>query len=155
MVRRLAESVKRASRSSGRPVQSARVARVAGARRFALGAIVGVIAGVLAGSVTACAAQDTTIDEHPCPDGGTTLTYDDFGKGFLDAYCQKCHGQTTDDRNGAPADVTFKTIDDVHRWRERIFARAALDNTTMPPGPDDPPRDERYQLADWLACGAK
>jgi hypothetical protein len=37
---------------------------------------------------------------------------------------------------------------------DRIFARAAGDNTSMPPGPDDPPEAERAMLAEWLACGA-
>lgn len=152
MVRRRAQpltaqtTAKRRARASGGPA-GARARSANGARWGAL-----VVASVL---LVACAAQDTTLDEHPCPPEGTTLTYDNFGKGFLDRYCQVCHGKPTADRNGAPTDVTFRNVDDVARWRERIFARAAADNTTMPPGPDDPPADERADLADWLACGAK
>ena len=41
-----------------------------------------------------------------------------------------------------------------HVSRERIFLRSAADNTTMPPGPDDPPIEERAKLAEWIACGA-
>ena len=43
---------------------------------------------------------------------------------------------------------------DVRRFRDRIFARAAIDNDSMPPGPDDPSLQERIMLADWLTCGA-
>jgi uncharacterized membrane protein len=113
-----------------------------------------VAALVFLGAASAC-AKNTTIDEYECPKGGTTLTYDNFGKGFLDAHCQKCHGQPTKDRNGAPASFDFHTQADALEHKDRIFARAAADNVTMPPGPDDPPADERYQLAEWLACGAK
>lgn len=112
-----------------------------------------VAAAIAALAAAACAAQDESIDQYPCPPGGTTLTYASFGKAFLDANCQRCHGQPDAARNGAPSDVTFATEDDVQRFRDRIFARAADDNTTMPPGPDDPPASERHELADWLACG--
>jgi len=96
----------------------------------------------------------TTIDEYPCPDEGTELTYDNFGESFLVAYCQRCHGAPLGSRNGAPTEYDFATLDDVHEWQDRIFARAAADNSSMPPGPDDPSLRERVMLADWLACGA-
>jgi hypothetical protein len=95
-----------------------------------------------------------TIDERPCPPGGTTLTYDNFGRGFLSAYCQVCHGKGGTDRNGAPSDYDFHDVEEVRTFKDRIFARAAGDNTSMPPGPDDPPADDREKLAEWLACGA-
>ena len=100
----------------------------------------------------ACAS--TEIDEYPCPPGGTRLTYGEFGKGFLDAHCQVCHGAGGTDRRGAPSSYDFHDHDAAKHHRARIFARAAADNTTMPPGPDDPPDGERKKLAEWLACGA-
>jgi mono/diheme cytochrome c family protein len=100
------------------------------------------------------ACKQTTIDDVPCPPGGTTVTYDNFGKGFLAANCQRCHGAATDGRNGAPPDFDFGTIDQVRAHKDRIFARAAEDNTTMPPGPDDPPEADRKKLGEWLACNA-
>ncbi len=96
----------------------------------------------------------TDINDYPCPPGGTTLTYDNFGKDFLDGNCQGCHGSAGNHRQGAPTGVDFGDLEAVHQWRERIFDRAAASNTTMPPGPDDPPEDQRAKLADWLACGA-
>lgn len=114
--------------------------------RAALRALIAVV--VLAG----CKA--TTIDEHPCPPSGTKLTYASFGAPFLGAYCQRCHGAPPSDRQGAPSSFDFGTQADVQAHADRIFERSAADNTTMPPGPDDPPREERDKLAEWLACGA-
>jgi len=97
---------------------------------------------------------ETSIDQYPCPQGGTKLTYATFGAAYLAQNCQTCHGQPSDERKGAPPGFDFGTIDQVRQHKDRIFARAAADNVTMPPGPDDPPASERYQLAEWLACGA-
>jgi uncharacterized membrane protein len=114
--------------------------------------VVGAVGLALAAS--AC-AKITTIDEYDCAKTGTTLTYDNFGKGFLDRHCQSCHGAPANGRNGAPASFDFHTREDAFAHKDRIFARAAEDNATMPPGPDDPPPAERDQLAEWLACGAE
>ena len=102
----------------------------------------------------ACQMGGETLEEHPCPSGGTTYTYENFGAPFLAKHCETCHARSSEARNGAPSNVTFDTRDDVIRWRDRIFDNAADDNTSMPPGPNDPPAAERQALADWLACGA-
>jgi uncharacterized membrane protein len=94
------------------------------------------------------------MDERPCPPEGTKLTYESFGQPFMNDNCQKCHGMPSKDRNGAPSAYDFGSIQDVRRYRERIFLRAAADNTTMPPGPDDPSKTDREKLAEWLSCGA-
>src|SRR5438132_386750 len=104
---------------------------------------------VLLLALTAC--KETTIDDVSCPTAGTKLTYENFGRSFIDANCQKCHGQASSDRNGAPSSFDFGTLSSIREHKARIFSRAAADNTTMPPGPDDPPRDQRDQLAEWLA----
>jgi len=103
--------------------------------------------------VTGCKAE-TSIDDYPCPTGGTKLTYESFGSAFLADNCQSCHGRESGDRKGAPSGFDFGTVEQVRAQKARIFARAAADNVTMPPGPDDPPADARQQLAEWLACGA-
>ena len=119
--------------------------------RARLLALIGLsVAGVFAAS----GCKETTLEERSCPPEGTTLTYESFGKGFIDQHCQGCHGLPSKDRRGAPSGYDFGSVDDVRRFRSRIFSRAAADNTTMPPGPDDPPADEREKLAEWLACGA-
>jgi hypothetical protein len=104
-------------------------------------------------ALAAC-KPETSIDDYPCPPEGTKLTYESFGRAFLAENCQTCHGQGASDRKGAPEGFDFGTLDQVRQRRARIFVRAAADNVTMPPGPDDPPSADRYHLAEWLACGA-
>jgi uncharacterized membrane protein len=107
---------------------------------------------VLAALVVACG--ETSLAGAPCPDGGTDLTYEDFGRGFMAAYCDRCHASDVEDRQGAPGAYVFDSQAQVVAHAERVFARAAGDNVSMPPGPDDPPDAEREALAEWLACGA-
>lgn len=102
----------------------------------------------------AACSPPMTIDEYPCPPGGTALTYESFGKTFLAQHCNDCHGADAGDRHGAPEAYRFDGVDQVRDLRDRIFVRAAASNTTMPPGPYDPDSDDRERLADWLACGA-
>ena len=103
------------------------------------------LGGVLLGGVVAACTpeQNETIDEYgSCAQSGTTLTYDNFGKGFLEGNCQRCHGQPEDQRNGAPPDATFATHEEVVRWKDRIFARACvtLGRSAAEPGPRAPGR---------------
>lgn len=109
---------------------------------------------LLAGFLASSGCGFESIEERQCPPNGTELTYESFGRGFLDGYCQQCHGAAGPGRQGAPSGYDFGTAEDARAWRDRIFARAAGENTTMPPGPDDPPATERQKLAEWLACGA-
>lgn len=98
-----------------------------------------------------CGLAPLELEDLPCPEAGTALTYDGFGRGFFASHCDGCHTTGT---SGAPEGYRFDTLDDVRRHRERIFARAAGPNVSMPPGPRDPPEAERDRLAEWLACGA-
>ena len=109
---------------------------------------------VLLAALAACDPPPVTIDQYACPSAGTQLSYASFGASFLDASCNRCHSAEVGERHGAPESYRFDTLDDVHAHAARIFVRAAGPNTSMPPGPDDPPIDERDQLAEWLACGA-
>jgi uncharacterized membrane protein len=98
-----------------------------------------------------CADRPLPLDEMPCPDTGTQLTYDNFGATFMAENCNRCHSEA---KSGAPRSYRFDTIDEVRTHAERIFIRAAGPNVTMPPGPTDPSAEQRDQLAEWLACGA-
>jgi uncharacterized membrane protein len=114
-------------------------------------ALTAVLVVVLAGA-NGCKA--TTLEERACPPDGTPLRYATFGAPFLARHCQSCHGASSSRREGAPSSFDFGTQADVVRHKDRIFVRSAEGNTTMPPGPDDPTREEREALAEWLACGA-
>ena len=92
------------------------------------------------------------LEDAECPPGGTDLTFENFGEEFLDSHCNYCHGSSIVDRQGAPPAYVFETEEQVERWASRIYVRAAGRNDSMPPGPDDPPREERDKLAEWLAC---
>lgn len=105
-------------------------------------------------ALASCGLFYTDIEDYPCPPGGTDLTYGNFGGTFINVYCQSCHGSNAEDRAGAPGEFIFDTPDQVAKHKERIFARSAADNDSMPPGPDDPSPEEREKLAEWLACGA-
>lgn len=104
--------------------------------------------------MTGCADAPVPIEDYPCPPEGTQLTYESFGRVFMASYCDRCHSASEGKRAGAPESYRFDTLDGVRAHERRIFVRAAATNVTMPPGPDDPPADERDQLAEWLACGA-
>ena len=92
------------------------------------------------------------LSSSTCPPGGTDLTFDDFGKPFLDKYCNYCHGADVLDRQSAPPAYVFEKPEQIEKWADRIYIRSAGANDSMPPGPDDPPREERDKLAEWLAC---
>ena len=108
----------------------------------------------LVAALAGCAAQAMPIEDYPCPEQGTQLTYESFGRTFMAEHCDECHSAGDGHRHGAPSSYRFDTLADVRAHKDRIFVRAAASNTTMPPGVDDPPADEREQLAEWLACGA-
>ena len=96
-----------------------------------------------------------TLASSPCPDGGTQLTYVNFGRSFMARYCQSCHASDARARAGAPSNYTFDDLPSIVAWRDRVFERSAAENDTMPPGPDDPPFAERMRLAEWLSCGPR
>jgi mono/diheme cytochrome c family protein len=102
---------------------------------------------VLFACLGACAGEP--IGDDPCPPGGTTLTYEDFGEEFFAEWCVRCHGGP----NGYSS-RSFTTLADIQAESARIFINAAAGNAFMPPGPDGPSREERDELATWLACGA-
>ena len=111
------------------------------------------ISVVLAAVLAACGPEED-FKNAKCPPGGTALTYESFGQGFLARRCQTCHGRDVDERHGAPDKYAFDSPEEVKKWIDRIYDRSAGDNTSMPPGPDDPPLSERDDLAEWLSCGA-
>ncbi|NUO51711.1 MAG: hypothetical protein HOV80_22885 [Polyangiaceae bacterium] len=110
---------------------------------------------VVLAAVMALVGCDGGWEERPaCPDEGTELTYDTWGRGFIGTHCQTCHASSIDDRKGAPVGISFDTHEEVVEWIDRIYERSAGENVSMPPGPEDPSPEEREKLAEWLACGA-
>jgi hypothetical protein len=97
-----------------------------------------------------------------CPDG-STLSYDNFGKQFMQNYCLTCHSMsvTGTARNGAPPDHNFDELASIALLKNHIDELAgsgpSATNEMMPPAiaTKKPTTDERKQLSEWLACGPK
>jgi len=92
--------------------------------------------------------------QRPCPPD-SILTWENFGASHLLAHCTGCHGRGRigDERSGAPMDITFDDPPSVREHADRIWARAADQNDTMPPvgGPD---AEQRRLFGEWIACDA-
>jgi uncharacterized membrane protein len=90
----------------------------------------------------------------------SSLTYENFGRAFMQSYCLRCHSAavTGAARMGAPADHNFDEINVIRGLAEHIdlYAGAgpAATNTLMPENDPRPTLDERMQLSTWLACTA-
>jgi hypothetical protein len=94
-----------------------------------------------------------------CP-SDSMLTYETFGRGFMDEYCVRCHSSALSgsERNGAPSDHNFDTLAGLHDTEpEHIDEQAAAGpnrvNTAMPTDEPRPSEAERRKLGEWLACG--
>lgn len=110
-----------------------------------------------------CSGDDHD-DEHEgvptqstCPTG-STLSYESFGKGFMESYCTRCHSSTKTGsaRQGAPVGHDFDSLAGILAVAEHIDEHAAAGpagiNTEMPPSDPRPSNEARYQLGEWLAC---
>jgi uncharacterized membrane protein len=104
-------------------------------------------------------------EEEGTPSGAvcatdSTLTWDNFGKGFMDSYCIRCHSTklTGSARQGAPNDHNFDSVellrDEIDHTDEQAAAGPDSVNTAMPIGAPTPTEAERRMLGEWLACGA-
>ena len=96
-----------------------------------------------------------------CPVEGTELTYQNFGRPFLESYCFRCHGLhvTGEARQGAPVDHMFDTaLDcwiDANHIDQRTGSGPLATNEQMPPDGPFPTVEERRKLSLWLSCGAR
>jgi uncharacterized membrane protein len=82
-----------------------------------------------------------------------SLTYVNFGKGYLAKHCVGCHSSLNPNghRKGAPLGVDLDTYELVLDWAERIEVRSLGDSPGMPPG-GGPSEEERARLEEWLTC---
>ena len=97
-------------------------------------------------------------EEDPLCGREVQLTYDTWGRGFLDTHCNGCHSSITApaQRRGAPPGVDFDTYEGVLQFAERLEERVivqneAEDGNPMPPG-GGPTAEEREMLHEWLEC---
>lgn len=86
-----------------------------------------------------------------CPQGGTELTYGNFGEAFFSTHCTSCHSDTSG--VAGAENYPFTSLTQIQAEAEDIHERAGGTNENMPPG-GGPTAQERLDLAEWLSCGA-
>ena len=97
--------------------------------------------------------------QSECPPG-STLTWDSFGRAFMEDHCTGCHHSELrgEARQGAPSFHDFDTVYGVRAVDDHVdettASGPAATNTSMPPDGAKPTLDERGRLGEWLACGA-
>lgn len=82
------------------------------------------------------------------------LSWDNFGRGYMETYCTGCHSVLLDtalERRDATFGVDFNTYGDVMKHVERVEARGTGENPTMPPS-GGPSEAEIARLEEWLTC---
>jgi hypothetical protein len=96
--------------------------------------------------------------QSTCPDD-SQLTYENFGKPFMEQYCTDCHSSTKrgDERMGAPSFHDFDTLFGIMAVSDHIdetsAAGPAAVNEGMPQDGPFPTLLERKKLGEWIACG--
>ena len=102
-----------------------------------------------------------TESECPPPPAGSALTYENFGKPFMEAYCTRCHDSKLEGaaRHGATSFHDFDTLFGIKAVKAHIdlttASGPAATNTSMPPDGTSPSDAERKQLGEWIACGLR
>jgi len=100
----------------------------------------------------AASSSGALVSGATCPDGGTTLTYSNFGQSFMATECTSCHGS-----GRASGGVRLDTQSSVQANASLIDSVAGAgpnaERTSMPQGASVPTAT-REELSTWLACGA-
>lgn len=130
-------------------------------RRFRTISIAALVLATLIGHGGGCDSEESVFGPPTgatCPQG-STLTYTNFGKAFMERYCTRCHSSelTGAARQGAPSFHDFDTLFGIMAVSDHIdettAAGPAAVNDGMPKDGLAPTLDERYQLGEWIACG--
>jgi len=96
--------------------------------------------------------EDTSVCitcDAPC-ESPLGVTWESYGQGFFQTYCNACHSSTTEARNGAPEGVDFDQASLAAAFEDRIRVRV-LEEHTMPMGGGVPAEDLAL-LEDLLVC---
>ena len=114
--------------------------------------------GGLCTFLAACPGNPDDPVPTDCPPD-SVATWDNFGEPFLLTWCTPCHSShlsgfgDPNERQDAPLGSDFDTYSHYMDWDTDVYARAAAENTSMPPAGGPTPED-RAMLAEWIACGS-
>ncbi len=104
-----------------------------------------------AAALGACGSGPGDSTGSTCPQGGTTLTYANFGQTFMQQHCLACHSAA------GPESPKLDTVEQIRAKAGDIDKSAAAGpnavNTYMPES-GSVPEEDRRKLGEWLACGA-
>ena len=104
--------------------------------------------------LASCSSSDDEASEPATGECSQAMSYESFAGPFFLDWCTGCHSSSLQEgqRQEAPLDVNFDTLDDIRQRRELILA-FAVNTHKMPPagGPTDAERD---LLGQWFSCGA-
>lgn len=91
-----------------------------------------------------------TDSKSPTCMNDSLLTWNNWGEGFFQTWCQSCHSRNTPQRNGAPENLNFDTLDDVIKWQSSIFD-SVIASERMPKG-GGIPAGVQQQLIEYMDC---
>ncbi|TVQ92514.1 MAG: hypothetical protein EA397_06810 [Deltaproteobacteria bacterium] len=108
--------------------------------------------------LAACEPDEVEVDARCNP--SEPLTWDNWGKGFVDTHCVGCHSSIIPpaQRRDAPVGIDFDTYRGVLLWAERIEertltgARQGIDSAELMPPGGGPTEEELDMLEEWLHC---
>jgi hypothetical protein len=135
------------------------VAMIARIPRIGLALALGFVIAAGAAGCTDAPPLFGPVTESECPPG-STLTWDNFGRKFMEDYCTRCHHSALrgEARNGATSFHDYDTVSGVRATDKHIdqttASGPAATNESMPPDGKKPTLEERRQLGEWLACDA-
>ena len=97
-----------------------------------------------------CATALDTGEEYSDCTQVSLRTWENWGEGFFQTWCQSCHSRTTPQRNGAPENLNFDTLNDIVEWQEEI-RDSVIDNARMPKG-GGIPADVVVDFTEYMDC---
>ena len=132
---------------------------------FGMGCVLMVIGIWASGCSSKSNEQESEVEEEDIPTLSTCpptsqLSYQNFGRGFMESYCVRCHSSSVigSARQQAPVDHNFDSLAGILEEAQHIDMSTASGpggtNTSMPPSGPAPSIEERRKLGEWLACEA-
>lgn len=118
-----------------------------------LAVLVLLVAACDAGEDEGTSSESSSSGELDC-ETSSVITYDTFGRGFLAAYCNGCHGGAVANRQGAPGGTVFDTVQGASMHADRIAVRVLDEDDELPPMPPSGgvTPDDRERVRVWLTC---